>query len=56
MKKGLKTTLIILGVLAVIIVLDTFQAKIFDNSPLLKIREDFNGGNTYYIDSLFVNH
>ena len=57
MKKGLKITLTVLGVLAVIIIFDTFQAKIFDNSPLLKIREDFNGGSTYYFDKgLFVNH
>ena len=57
MKKSLKITLIILGVLVGIIVLDTLQAKIFDNSPLLKIREVYHGGDIYYIDKgLFVNH
>ena len=33
MKKSLKITLIVLGVLVGIILLDTLQAKIFDNSP-----------------------
>ena len=57
MNKGLKITLIILGVMVGIIVLDTLQALLFDNSPVIKIRENINGGSTYYIDKgLFVNH
>ncbi len=57
MKKGLKIILIALGVLIGIIVLDTLQAKIFNNSPILKIRENLDGGSTDYIDKgLFVNH
>ena len=57
MKKSLKVTLIVLGVLVGIILLDTLQAKIFDSSPLLKIREIYHGGDIYYIDKgLFVNH
>ena len=57
MKKSLKITLIVLGVLVGIITLDTLQAKIFDNSPLLKIRDNLDGGSTDYIDKgLFVNH
>lgn len=57
MKKGLKITLIVLGVLVGIVALDTLQAKIFDNSPLLKIRDNLDGGSTDYIDKgLFVNH
>ena len=40
-----------------LILLDTLQAKIFDNTPILKIRESYNGGNLYYIDKGFiVNH
>ena len=40
-----------------IVALDTLQAKIFDNSPLLKIRDNLDGGSTDYIDKgLFVNH
>ena len=30
--------------------LDTIQAVIFNNNPILKIREDYNGGSLYYID------
>ena len=57
MKKSLKITLIVLGVLLGIILIDTIQAKIFDNSPLLKIRDNLDGGSTDYIDKgLFVNH
>ena len=57
MKKGLKSTLIVLGVLVGIIALDTLQAKIFDNSPLLKIRDNLDGGSLDYIDKgIFVNH
>ncbi len=57
MKKGLKIILIVLGVLIGVIILDTMQAKIFDNSPLLKIRDNLDGGSTDYIDKgLFVNH
>ena len=57
MKKSLKITLIVLGVLVGIVALDTLQAKIFDNSPLLKIRDNLDGGTTDYIDKgIFVNH
>ena len=57
MKKGLKITLIILGVLVGIVALDTLQAKVFDNSPLLKIRDNFDGGTLDYIDKgIFVDH
>ena len=57
MKKGLKITLIIIVGLIVLILVDTLQAKVFNNSPLLKIREYYNGGETYYIDKgLLVNH
>ena len=57
MKKGIKITLIVLGVLLGIVVLDTLQAKFFDNSPLLKIRYNLDGGSTDYIDKgIFVNH
>ena len=57
MKKGLKITLIVLGVLIVIITLDTMQAKIFDNSPFIKIRKEFKDGYVQYIDKgLLVNH
>ncbi len=57
MKKGLKIPLIVLGILIGIIVLDTLQAKIFDNSPLFKIRDNLDDGSTDYVDKgIFVNH
>lgn len=57
MKKGFKITLIVLGVLAGIVVLDTLQAIVFNNSTLIKIRKDFKDGYVQYIDKgLFVNH
>ena len=57
MNKGLKITLIVLLVLIGIIAIDTIQAKIFNNSPILKIRENLDGGTIDYIDKgLFVNH
>ena len=57
MKKGLKIILIVLGVLAGIVLLDTLQAKIFDNSPFIKIRKNFKDGYVQYMDKgLLVNH
>ena len=57
MKKGLKITLIVLGVLVGIIAIDTIQAVVFNNSPLLKIRDNLDGGTLDYIDKgIFVNH
>ena len=57
MKKGLKIFLIVIAVLFALIVVDTLQAKLLNNSPLLKIREHYNGGETSYIDKgLLVNH
>ncbi len=57
MKKGLKISFIVLVVMVGVVVLDTLQAKIFDNSPLLSIRENLDGGSTDYIDKgLLVNY
>ena len=57
MRKGLKITLIVLGILTLVIVLDTMQAKIFNNSPFIKIRKDFKDGYVQYVDrGLLVNH
>ena len=47
MNKSVKIVLIILGILIGIVLVDTCQAKIFDNKPVLKIVEDYNGGNLY---------
>ncbi len=57
MKKGLKITFIALGILASVVALDTLQAKIFNHSPLLKIRDHLNEESVNYIDKgLFVNY
>lgn len=47
MKKSVKIILIILGVLVGIVLIDTIQAKVFDNNPILKIVENYNGGELY---------
>ncbi len=57
MKKSLKIVLLVLVIIIGLIVLDTMQAKIFNNSPILKIRENFDGGNIDYLDKgIFVNY
>lgn len=50
MKKSLKITLIVLGVFLGIIIIDTLQALLFDNSPINRIRENLDGGNTDNIE------
>ena len=55
MKKGIKIFLIIFVILAIAVLADTMQAKIFDNNPLIKIRYNRDGGNVDYIDKgIFV--
>ena len=45
MKKSIKFTLIVLIILIGIIIIDTLQAKIFDNIPIIKITENYNNEN-----------
>ena len=45
MKKIIKITLIVLGILIVVILFDTLQAKLFNNSPFIKVTENYNGVN-----------
>ena len=55
MKKGIKIFLIIFVILVIAILVDTIQAKVFDNRPLIKITESYNGGNVYQKDNgIFV--
>ena len=55
MKKGIKIFLIIFVILVIVVLVDTMQAKIFDNRPLIKIRYNRDGGNVDYIDKgIFV--
>ena len=57
MKKKIKIILIVLGILISVIALDTLQAKFFNNSPLLKIRDNLDRDTIDYIDKgIFVNH
>ena len=43
--------MIILIVLFAVLIIDTVQAKIFNNRPLFKVVEDYNGGNLAQKDS-----
>lgn len=54
MKKGLKVTLIILGFLVGIIVLDTLQAKIFKNSSIISWKQKLDG-DSYVDKGLLIN-
>lgn len=49
--KKVKIVLITLGIIIGLVLLDTLQAVVFKNNPIFKIREDYNGGNIYYIDN-----
>lgn len=48
--KKTKRILIIILVIIGVLVIDTAQALIFDNSPLFKVRDYYNGGTLYYKD------
>ena len=50
MRKSIKIFLIILVIFLVVVIIDTAQAKIFNNRPVLKITESYNGGNVYQKD------
>ena len=55
MQKYLKIFLIIFSILIVIVLLDTWQAKVFANRPILKIIENYNDGNVLKKDKgIFV--
>lgn len=49
-KQYLKINFSIIGIIVVIILLDSIQALAFDNSPILKIRDYYNGGDLYCKD------
>jgi len=48
MKKQIKKIFIIIFVIIGVILLDSIQAFIFDNNPIIKIKEYYNGGNLNY--------
>lgn len=49
-KQYFKITFTIIGIIVGIILLDSIQALVFDNSPILKIRDHYNGGQLYCKD------
>lgn len=51
MKKIVKVFLIILVILVVVILADTIQAKVFNNTPFIKITEDYHEGDLYQKDT-----
>ena len=56
MSKKLKITLSFLGCLIGLILLDTFQAKLFNNSPFIHLTQNYNEGNILKINKgLLVN-
>ncbi len=54
MKTIIKSIFIIIFMFLGIIIIDAVQAKIFNHSPIIRMREDFNGGNLFYIDKGFL--
>lgn len=55
MSKGIKIFLIVILAVLVFVLIDSIQAKLFNNRPILKLVEDYNGGNLYQKDKgIFV--
>ena len=50
MSKGIKIFLIVILVVLVFVLIDSVQAKAFNNRPILKLVENYNGGNLYQKD------
>ena len=52
MKKGLKITLIVIGVIIGLIILDTAQAIVFNNSPIIRITKKYSSIHKTHIGVL----
>lgn len=50
MKKYVKIILIIIGIFSVFLVIDCIQAKVLNNSPLIKITKNFDGSTVDKLD------
>ena len=48
MKKNVKNILIISSIILGIVLIDTIQALVFNNNPIIKIKEYYNGGDLNY--------
>lgn len=56
MKRNIKIILFVILLVVGIVLIDTLQAKIFNNKPFLKIIENYNGGSLYQKDKgIFVD-
>ena len=50
MKKTTKIIVIVIVTLLILLVIDTIQAKVFNNSTVIKITEEYNGGTLTKLD------
>ena len=50
MSKCIKIFVIVILAVLVFVLTDSIQAKLFNNRPILKLVEDYNGGNLYQKD------
>ena len=50
MKRIIKKICVGLFIFIFIIIIDSIQAMYFNNSPFIRIREDYNGGDLYCVD------
>ena len=48
MKNIFKRIFIVIGIIVGIILLDSIQAMVFDNNPIISIKEYYNGGDKNY--------
>ena len=56
MKKTIKIIVIVIVTLLILLVIDTIQAKVFNNSTVIKITEEYNGGTLTKLDKgVFVD-
>ena len=54
MKKITKIIVIVIVTLLILLVIDTIQAKVFNNSTVIKITEEYNGGTLTKLDKELV--
>lgn len=55
MKKSLKIILILIIIILGLIIIDTIQAKIFKNSPIISFKEQLNDNSSYVDKGILVN-
>ena len=55
MKKIIKILLIIFSLLFIIILIDTFQARIFKNSPIISIKKELSNSDSWIDKGIFID-